>query len=122
MLFTIQSFGQEPYNSKIKAEKPTRKEILKNTSRLEIYVEYAPDGDCERCPDWKLVKAKDQRMGGANGERIYIKYKKTSNLDDLVSLAEKQTPLVLRLNGDYIGESMNTYRVFEYAKYQMVEL
>lgn len=121
IIFFIQSCNRDEKRGK-KVNEPTKTTILDRDNYVEIYVEYDPYIDCEECPKWMLIESNHKELSNKNAERIYVKNQQNSKMNELNSLYEKQTPLVLKLKGEYKIESLNKHRVFEYSKFIIVEL
>lgn len=119
-IFFIQSWNIDEKRNK-KVNEPTKTNILDKNNLVEIYVEYDPYIDCEGYPKWILIEANYRELNKKNAERIYVKNKQNSKMNELNVLYEKQKPLVVKLKGEYKIESLNNHRVFEYSKFEIVE-
>lgn len=120
MIFSIQSCdGYEKRDKKV--NEPTKAIKLDKKKFVEIYVEYDINLDCEECPKWSPIESDYKNSKNKNIERIYVKNKQNSKMNELHSLNNKQTPLVLKLIGEYKIESFNKHRVFEYSNFSIVE-
>lgn len=120
IIFSIQSYDGDEKKDK-KVNEPTKTTILDKKKFVEIYVEYDVNLNCEECPKWIPIESDYKNLNKKNAERIYIINKKNSKMDELNSLYKKQTPLVLKLIGEYKIESFNKHRVFEYSNFSIVE-
>jgi hypothetical protein len=121
IIFSIQSCNRDEKRDK-KVNEPTKTTILDKNNFVEICVEYDSYIDCEKCPKWMLIESDYKELNKKNAERIYVKNKQNSKMNELNALYEKQRPLVVKLKGEYKIESLNKHRVFEFSKFTIVEL
>ena len=96
--------------------------LLVETNAIEITVEYDPSTDCQDCPKWMLIDSNYKQWNRDKAERVFIQNKQTATMDELNALYGKQSPLVIKLKGNYKTASLNNHRVFEYTNFNVVEL
>lgn len=121
IIFSIQSCDGDEKRDK-KVNEPTKTTLIDKKKIVEIYVEYDVNLNCEECPKWIPIESDYKISKKKNIERIHLKNKQNSKMNELNSLYKKQIPLVLKLIGEYKIESFNKQRVFEYSKFKIVEL